>query len=77
MTTNPPDVAIGSRQQFFNEPEECLWLTSTALKGVHTPPFNSFVLIGNEDAPEAVYLYAECDPLVTDKRVSIINFLNY
>lgn len=63
---------IGSREQFMNEPDDIAWLRSTHLKGVSTA-FESFVLVGNEDAPEAVYLYPDADPLVTDKP-RIINF---
>ena len=66
-----PPVAIGSREQFFNEPSDIDWLFSTHLKGINVT-FNSFVLVGNEDCPEAVYLYHDSDPLVTD-RARIIN----
>ena len=62
---------IGSREQFFNEPDDCAWLASTHLKGMNVA-FESFVLVGNEDSPDAVYLYADADPLVTDKA-RIIN----
>lgn len=67
-----PDVAIGSREQFFNDQADIAWLKSTHLKGVNAT-FSSFVLVGNEDAPEALYLYPMPDPLVTDKAY-IVNF---
>lgn len=66
-----PPVAIGSRERFFNEPSDCAWLASTHLKGINVA-FESFVLVGNEDSPDAVYLYPDTDPLVTDKA-RIIN----
>ncbi len=56
-----------SNHEFFSHPSDCLWLTSTHLKAVAHPPFKSFVLVGNEDCPEAVYLYPDNDPLVSDK----------
>lgn len=71
MIYSVPDVAIGSREQFFNEPSDISWLMSTHLKGINAA-FSSFVLVGNEDAPECVYLYDEVDPLVTD-RARVIN----
>jgi hypothetical protein len=54
-------------QQFLNDPTDVQWLKETALKGVPgLPPFQSFVIIGNEDAPEELHLYASADPLYTD-----------
>ncbi len=73
MIYSVPDVAIGSREQFFNEPSDISWLMSTHLKGINAT-CSSFVLVGNEDSPEAVYLYDDEDPLVTD-RARVINLM--
>lgn len=55
------------RQQFLNEPDDVQWLKDTALAGVPGLPFfASFVLIGNEDAPEELHLYTSRDPLYSD-----------
>lgn len=53
--------------QFLNSPDDCQWLRDTALRGVDgVRPFNSFVLYGNEDAPDRVDLYTDADPLYRD-----------
>jgi hypothetical protein len=55
--------------QFFNSAPACQWLRETALKGVSFPTgyvFRSFVLYGNEDAPEKIELYESEDPLYSD-----------
>jgi hypothetical protein len=66
----------GSKEQFFNDKADCLWVRCTHLRHVeHVPFFRSFVLIGNEDCPEAIYLYRDEDPLVTDKPLTVINLL--
>jgi hypothetical protein len=54
--------------QFLNAPEDCEWLRDTALRSFpDAPPFQSFTIEGNEDAPERVTLYTSADPLYTDK----------
>ena len=50
------------KQVFLNDPSDVLWLLSTHLKGRYAPPFQSFILFGNEDAPEKVQLFASRDP---------------
>lgn len=48
---------------FLNEPDNCQWLRDTALRGVSgIRPFRSFVLYGNEDAPDRLDLYAAEQP---------------
>lgn len=58
------------RYNFCNSPDDIEWLNSTHLKGVTLPTifkgFQSFVIIGNEDAPEEVRLYLDVDPKYTD-----------
>ena len=51
---------------FLNTQEDCDWLKSTHLKNRPELEFKSFVLYGNEDAPEKVELYFSNDPLYTD-----------
>ena len=66
--------AMTHRQTFLCEPSDCAWLLSTALRQVQgVRPFSSFMLVGNEDAPEAVYLYEDADPLLSDEA-TLINF---
>lgn len=64
--------------QFLNDPADCLWLWSVHLgKRQDMRPgvaFNSFVLYGNEAAPDKVELYASADPLLTDTPHTV-NFL--
>lgn len=52
---------------FLNGANNVEWLKSTALKGVPgIPPFESFVLYGNEDSPERLELFAAHDPSIFD-----------
>lgn len=54
--------------QFLNDPSDVQWLLDTHLKGVPSiPPFKSFLLKGNEDAPESLKLFESDDPLESDK----------
>ncbi len=56
------------RQQFLNGADDVQWLRDTHLKGLPAlPAFQSFVIIGNEDAPDELHLYASADPLYTDR----------
>jgi hypothetical protein len=54
----------------INTAEDIQWLKDTALRGVPLPAsFQDFQfanLIGNEDAPDYVDLYAQAEPLYTD-----------
>lgn len=53
-------------QKFLNTLEDCDWLRTTHLN--HTlHEFRSFILFGNEDAPEGVDLYTTADPLCYDE----------
>ena len=55
------------RQQFLNAADDCQWARDVHLKGLPViPAFQSFVIIGNEDAPDELHLYASADPLYTD-----------
>lgn len=62
------------RQQFLNNPEDCDWLRSVHLAGRTDLKFGSFILIGNEDAPDEVHLYPDPWPLATDEP-HIVKFL--
>jgi hypothetical protein len=59
----------------LSDPSDIAWLLSTHLKGVSTKPFGSFSIVGNEDCPDAIYLYASADPLYTDEA-HVIEFLH-
>lgn len=50
------------KQTFLNSPEDILWLKSTHLKKRNPPPFRSFILYGNEDAPERLELFSSESP---------------
>lgn len=64
-----------SRAQFFNDPSDVTWLRATHLKHLPHKEFNSFILFGNEDCPDKIYLYSTFDPLCTTAPVEIINLL--
>ena len=59
-------------QIFLNTKEDCDWLRSTHLNTFQNLNFKSFVLFGNEDAPEKVRLYESNDPLYNDNFQTII-----
>ena len=59
----------------LNEPEDVQWLLHAHLKGMNVAPFRSFILVGNEDCPESVFLYEDSDPLITDKA-RIVNLVS-
>lgn len=53
--------------KFLNTPEDCQWLRDGHLKGVPlSRPFLSFVIYGDETAPDRVDLYDSADPLYSD-----------
>lgn len=57
------------RYVLMMEPSECDWLRSTHLKGIQTPPFESFLLEGNEDAPNRLALFRAQKPAYNDKAI--------
>lgn len=60
------------RMQFCNDADDVQWLKETHLKGVPgLPDFQSFVIVGNEDAPEYLQLYESADPLYTDRFMRV------
>jgi hypothetical protein len=50
------------KQQFLNDPSDVPWLLSTHLKGKWVPPFQSFLLFGDESNPERLELFSVRDP---------------
>jgi hypothetical protein len=72
--THTNKEAIVSGGPLLSDPTDIAWLMSTHLKGVSTKPFKSFVLIGNSDCPEAIYLYDFEDPLITDEA-HVVSFV--
>lgn len=62
-----------SRTQFLNDPDDVQWLLDTHLRG-HALPFRpaSFVLYGNEDAPDKVDLYPVADAEIGDACHTVI-----
>lgn len=57
-----------SQERFYNDPEDVEWLLSTHLKGrpgASLRGMKSFVLFGNEDAPDRIHAYAVKVPLIT------------
>ncbi len=60
------------RTIFLNTPEDCQWLRDTCLGGRTDWKFESFILYGNEDAPEKVDLYPMAEPLITDEPHTIV-----
>ena len=69
-------IRPGSRAQFFNDKADCLWLRCTHLRGIKAIPFfRAFVIVGNEDCPECVYLYEGDDPVADETPLMIVNLL--
>ena len=80
------DVRVGQRHfkcrelagQFFNEASQLLniqedldWLKDTHLKGLRwNNEFLSAILIGNEDAPDRVELFAMAEPSIDDEPIA-------
>ena len=62
------------REQFLNAKADCQWLRDTHLTGAakHNIRFRSFILYGNEDAPEKIDLYESKDPDYRDLPVYIL-----
>ena len=60
--------------QFLNAAADVRWLKETHLRGRKYPAFSSFVLYGNEDAPDKVILYAKRVPMVSTPPVATITF---
>lgn len=61
-------------QQFLNDPDDVQWCKdvhlseSATLQGLR---FASFVIIGNEDSPEELHLYADADPHYQDQFIRV------
>lgn len=55
--------------EFLNTPEDCQWVRDVHAAGA--PEFASFVLQGNEDAPDGLTLYADGEPHWTDMPVAV------
>lgn len=55
--------------EFINAPEDCQWLRDVNVAGA--PAFASFVLQGNEDAPDSLILYAAEEPNWADVPVAV------
>lgn len=75
LTLHPNHDAVLNGGALLSDPDDILWLLATHLKHIKTPLFSSFVIVGNEDCPRAVYLYADADPLISDHPLRIINLL--
>lgn len=60
---------------FCNTTDDVRWLKDTALNGVTLPTefqdFKSFVISGNEDAPDIVELFLSDDPNIEDKHIRV------
>lgn len=54
------------REELLNAKEDVEWLKSTHLVGHKYGAFRSFVIFGNDDAPEKVQLFKKKDPNVDD-----------
>ena len=59
------------RTILLNTVEECDWLRATHLKAQTPPPFMSFMLEGNEDAPLRVALFRDTKPAYNAKAIAI------
>lgn len=61
--------------KFLNSADDVQWLKDTHLAGVAIPApwpdFQSFLLYGNEDAPEKVELFLDDDPDIGDRYLRV------
>lgn len=61
---------------YLDEPEDVQWLKETHLKGVPLPAkyadFQSFVIYGNEDAPDRLDLHTTKNPQYCDDYLKIV-----
>jgi len=55
---------------FYNDRADCSWLSKCHLTGSEKP-FRSYLIEGNEDAPDMVLLYASSDPDIDDPYTRI------
>ena len=53
-------------QTFLDQPEDMAWIAMTHLKAHDIRSFGSAVIVGNEDCPAKIQLYASNDPLYSD-----------
>lgn len=60
-----------SMQQFLNDPDDVQWCKDVHLQGLHGLRFTSFVIIGNEDSPDELHLYADADPHYRDEFIRV------
>ena len=59
------------RTVLLNTGEDCDWLRSTHLKAQTPPPFGSFLLEGNDDAPARVGLFRDTKPAYNSKPIAM------
>ncbi len=60
-----------ARQQFLHGTDDVQWLKDTHLKGLEYPEFRSFVIHGNEDCPEQLWLYKSVMPMYTTPPIAV------
>lgn len=58
------------RTQFLSEPDDIQWLRDVHLPK-DVPPFKSAIIVGNEDCPERIELYADANPHFQDKPIFV------
>ncbi len=51
--------------------EDCTWLCETAMRGYDVPTFESFTILGTEDCPLEIALYASAAPTIDDMPVAV------
>lgn len=59
------------RTILLNSKADCDWLRKTHLKHVTTLPFDSFLLEGNDDAPNRVALFRDAMPSYNSKPIAM------
>lgn len=66
-------AATVGRAQFINDRDDVQWLCEVHLAHLKDlPNFRSFVIEGNEDAPDRVMLFADVCPTVFDSPVRVL-----
>lgn len=59
------------RQDLTNTPDDIQWCKDVHLQGLHGLRFASFVIVGNDDSPEELHLYADAEPRTTDFYIRV------
>ena len=66
------------KTELLDSKDDLRWLRETHLAPYadRIPAFNAAVIDGNEDCPNKITLYAQPEPLTTDKPVAVLTLID-